>query len=458
MPLTYRNQQLAGWGRYPTSRAAIARPERRLELIDAFHQLQGTTTRVIARGAGMAYGDAALNGDGRIVSMACLNRFFAFDRERGQISCEAGVTLGELLDVCVPAGWAPVVTPGTAKATVAGCLACDVHGKNHHVVGSFSQHVVCATILTGNGEVVTCGPDRQADLFWATAGGMGLTGIILDVTLRLQRIETAWVLTQNIMTRDLEETFRRMEDTATAPHSVAWLDGIRRGAQFGRAVIMLGVHAALTDLPIERRAAPLVLRPQPARSLPFGLPLGVLGRPLALVFNEMVYRRFGMTGPKPTLVDMRQYFYPLDALKNWNRLYGQRGFLEYQVVLPPARAFDSVRQMLELLDRARGVSFFTSVKRLGESSDGYISFPMPGYAFSFDVAAGAEGVMTLLDRCDEITAAAGGRVYLAKDARLKAKVFATMYPRHEEWLAIVRRHDPDGLFASDMSRRLEITS
>jgi decaprenylphospho-beta-D-ribofuranose 2-oxidase len=456
--LSYRNQQLSGWGRYPASRAAIARPERRFEVAEAFRPIQNTATGVIARGSGLAYGDAALNAGGRIVSMVCLNRFFAFDRESGHISCEAGVTLREVLEVCVPQGWFLAVTPGTASATIGGCLACDVHGKNHHLVGSFSQHVVGATVLTANGEMVICGPDRQADLFWATAGGMGLTGIILDVTLRLQRIETAFVLAQNIVTRDLEETFRRIEDTGTATYSVAWLDGVVRGARLGRGVIMLGEHATLTDLPAESRAAPLAMSGRRARSLPFGLPSGVLGRPLALACNEMIYRRYAAgTGTKPMLVGANKYFYPLDALDNWNRLYGRRGFLEYQIVLPPARAFDTVRQMLEMLDRAGAASFFTSLKRLGENSAGHISFPMPGYAFSFTVPAGDECMMSLLDRCDEVTLAAGGRVYLAKDARLGAQIFAGMYPRHGDWLKIVRRYDAAGLFASDMSRRLGLT-
>jgi decaprenylphospho-beta-D-ribofuranose 2-oxidase len=457
LPLTYRNQRLSGWGCYPTSSSAVARPERQLEVVDALHRFNGGNSGVIARGAGLAYGDAALNAGGRVVLMTCLNRFLAFDRQKGHISCEAGVTLSEVLDVCVPEGWAPVVMPGTAKVTVAGCLACDVHGKNHHVVGSFSQHVVAATVVTTNGEMVTCSPDQNADLFWATAGGMGLTGIILDVTLRLQRIETAYIVAQNVITRDLEETFQRIEDSGTALYSVAWLDGVRRGSRLGRAVIMLGANAALTDLPIERRAAPLTMRPQRTRSLPFGLALGRLGRPLALAFNEMVYRRYASTRTQQTLVDMRQYFFPLDAIDNWNRVYGRRGFLEYQVVLPPAHAFDGVRQILELLDQAGGVSFFTSVKRLGAGSGGHISFPMPGYAFSFDVAASGEGMLSLLDRCDEITAAAGGRIYLAKDARLNAKMFSAMYRRRGEWLEVVHRYNTKRLFASDMSRRLELT-
>jgi FAD/FMN-containing dehydrogenase len=332
-----------------------------------------------------------------------------------------------------------------------------VHGKNHHLIGSFSRHVVGATILLGTGELVTCGPDRQNDLFWATAGGMGLTGIILDVTLRLQRVETAYILARNIVTRDLEQTFRQIEETADATYSVAWLDGVGRGSRLGRGVVMLGEHATLSDLPAEHRAAPLATSERRPRSLPFGLPSGILGRPLALVFNEMIYRRYGASGAAPMLVKAHQYFYPFDAFDNWNRLFGPRGFLEYQVVLPLQRAFDGIKQMLGMLDRAGAVSFFTSVKRLGENSQGHLSFPTLGYAFSFDVPVGDKAILSLLDHCDEVTIAAGGRVYLAKDARLGASTFAGMYPRHSKWREIVRRYDPAGVLASDMSRRLELT-
>jgi decaprenylphospho-beta-D-ribofuranose 2-oxidase len=455
--LTYRNQRLTGWGRYPTSCAAVARPERRLEVTEAFFQLRDIASSVIARGGGMAYGDAALNVGGRVVAMSRLNRFLAFDPASGQITCEAGVTLGEILDVCIPEGWFLAVTPGTARATVGGCLACDVHGKNHHLLGSFSQHVLSANVLTGKCEVVTCGPDLQDDLFWATAGGMGLTGIILDVTLQLQRIETAYIIARNIVTLDLEDTFRQIEANGDATYSVAWLDGMGRGSRLGRGVVMLGEHAKLMDLPPGRYPAPLAKSGRRARSLPFGLPSGIIVRPLALAFNEIIYRRYAAMENAPALVDAHRYFFSLDAIDNWNRLYGPRGFLEYQAVLPSTRAFDAIRQMLEMLDRARQVLLFTSVKQLGESSPGHLSFPAPGYAFSFDLSVGDESIMLLLDRCDEITATAGGRVYLAKDARLRADIFAGMYPRRSEWLEIVRRYGAACVFASDMSRRLELT-
>lgn len=453
MRLNYRTQLLSGWGRYPRSYADIARPERRFEVAEAFRQSRENGGSVIARGSGLAYGDAALNAGGRVILMSRLNRFLAFDREKGIITCEAGVTLGEILDVCVPCGWFLSVTPGTARATAGGCLACDVHGKNHHVVGSFSQYVTSATILVGTDEVLTCGPDQNTELFWATAGGMGLTGTVLDLTLRLRKIETAYVRARSIVSGTLDETFRKLEETADATYSAAWLDGTARGARLGRAAIMLAEHARLPEIPAERRPAPLLTPPSRRRSVPFALPSMVLGRTLALTLNEAIYRRLAAS-TAPELVDVRKYTYPLDMFDNWNLLFGRSGFLEYQVVVPSPTAFDGIKRMLEMIDRAPAVSFFTAIKRLGESSPGHLSFPMPGYAFSVAIPAAGKKSFALLDRFDELTVALGGRVYLAKDARLQEKALPAMYPRLGEWRAVVGRFDPGRTFASDMSRRL----
>lgn len=457
MALTYRKQSLSGWGRYAPSSAAVGRPERQHEVAEALRRNGNGTGTVIARGGGLAYGDAAANADGRVIAMNRLDRFIAFDAASGLITCEAGVTLGEILDVCVPQGWFLAVTPGTARATVGGSLACDVHGKNHHVVGSFSQHTESVVLLLASGEAVTCGPGVRSDLFWATCGGMGLTGIILEATLRLQRIETSSILARNIVTRDLEATFRTLEATADATYSVAWLDGARRGARLGRGIVMLGEHALCSDLPAERRASPFGATAQRPRSLPFGLPAALLRPSTVFLLNEAIYRRYAAGGAEPTLVEAHRYFFPLDTFDNWNRLLGRRGFFEYQVVLPPARAFDAVKQMLEMLGQAGMASFFTSVKQLGENAPGHLSFPAPGYAFSFDLAAADKSVLPLLDRCDDVTIAAGGRVYLAKDARLGAARFAGMYPRLGEWRSVARQYDPAGAMASNMSRRLALT-
>jgi decaprenylphospho-beta-D-ribofuranose 2-oxidase len=460
LPLNYRSQKISGWGRYPVSRASIARPERRFEVVEALRQLKETPSgSVIARGSGLAYGDAALNAGGRVIAMSRLNRFLDFDAANGIVSCEAGVTLGEILDLCMPHGWFLAVTPGTARATAGGCLACDVHGKNHHRAGSFSQYVISATILLGNGELKTCTPNHESELFWATAGGMGLTGTVLDLTLRLQRIETAYIRARNIACRDLDATFRGLEETADATYLAAWLDGVARGSRFGRGVLMLGEHATLDEFPAQQGASPVVARTRRPRSLPFSFPFPsvFINRPLTLAFNAAIFHRYAAdTGPH--FIGAREYMYPLDAFDNWNRLFGARGFLEYQVVLPPQQAFDGIKRMLEMTHRAGVASFFTALKRLGGNAPAQLSFPMPGYAFSLSVPAGNQKALSLLDLCDEVTIELGGRVYLAKDARLRASSLAAMYPRLGEWRAIARRHDSAGVFASDMSRRLELAS
>lgn len=457
MPLHYQSRLLSGWGRYPASRAAVARPERYLEAAQALQESRGSSNHtLIARGGGLAYGDAALNSGGRVVSMSRLNRFLEFDAEHGLLTCEAGVSLGEILGVCMPHGWILAVIPGTARATVGGCLACDVHGKNHHRAGGFSRHVTAVKILLADGEVVTCGPDRKQDLFWATAGGMGLTGIILEATLRLERIETNYVWARHVVARDLEGTFRRLEDAASATYSVAWLDGVAGGPQTGRGVVIMGEHSTVAELPAARRAQPLAPGKQRTRSIPLEAPIALLGRPLARALNEAIYRRFRASGEAPVLVDAWRHFFPLDALRNWNRLFGPAGFVEYQVVLPQQSAFDGIRHMLELVQRVGAASFFTSVKQLGEGSPSYLSFPMPGYVFSFTVGAGDRRMVPLLRQCDELTTTFGGRIYLAKDARTEAGTFARMYARHDEWRNIVRRYDPTGVFGSDMSRRLSL--
>ncbi len=462
MPLSYRRQKLAGWGRYAPMAAAVGRPERRHEVAAALRPDPSHPHGIIARGSGLAYGDAAGNPDGRVLTMSRLNRFLDFDSVHGLISCEAGTTLADVIGVALPKGWFPVVTPGTARATIGGCLACDVHGRNHHRVGSFSQHVIAANLLLADGEVRSCGPDRDNELFWATAGGMGLTGIVLDATLALQPVETAYVLARNIPAADLDGIFRVLEETGDEEYSVAWLDGTPRGAALGRGVVMLGRHAKLADLPAELAAHPLTLAPRTARTLPlagvlgapFSLPLGSLQACLVTFGNALIYRAQTQARREPTLVSLHDYLYPLDTFDNWNVLLGRRGFFEYQVVLPVAQARDAVLRMLELLAHVGLASFFTSIKRLGASAPGPLSFPAPGYAFSFDVPAGGDAVLVLLDRCDEITLAAGGRVYLAKDARVNRDHFAAMYPRLREWRGVIGRYNANGVLASSMGRRL----
>lgn len=456
MSTAFHDEKLFSWGRFRPTRAAVAHPERREEITEIFSRLKPTAAGVIARGSGLSYGDPAQNAGGHVIAMERYNRILDFNPATGHIRCEAGVTLSQIFDVCVQHGWFVYVTPGTSRLTVGGAFGCDIHGKNHPTAGSFSQHVLSATILTGTGDVITCGPDENPELFWATAGGIGLTGIILEMTIELQPIETAKMISHKVVTRDLEDSFRQLEAYKDATYSICWMDGVKRGAKRGHGFLMMAEHAKLSDLPPEDRVNPLAARRHPKKSLRFSIPSPLIRRPVAAAFNEIVYRHYLRSAGEPHLVPVKDYFYFLDTYDNWNRLYGGGGFIEYQVLLPTERAFDVAQQMLDIFDRAGVLSFLTSMKRLGKSNRGYLSFPTPGVLFSVDIPAGRKRTLDALDRCDEIVRAVGGRHYVAKDGRASGDLFRSAYPRYREWLEIVQRYDPNGVFSSDMSRRLQL--
>jgi FAD/FMN-containing dehydrogenase len=456
MSTVFHEEELSGWGRFRPSRSEVAWPERREEIVEILSRMQPAPAGVIARGTGLSYGDPAVNSGGHVVAMGRYNKILDFNPSLGHIRCEAGVTLSQIFDIGVQHGWFVHVTPGTSRLTVGGAFGCDIHGKNHPSAGSFSQHVLSATILTGTGDIVTCGPDKESDLFWATAGGIGMTGIILEMTIELQRIETARMISQKIVTRDLEDTFRKITEHDDATYSIAWMEGVRRGKVRGRGFLMTAEHAKLSDLPPNERATALSASRHPKKSLRFGIPSPLIRRPVALAFNEIVYRHYLRSAGKPQLVPLKDYFYFLDTYDNWTRLYGGGGFIEYQVLLPKEKAFDAARKMLEIFDKAGVLSFLTSMKRLGANAPGHMSFPTPGLLFSVDIPAGRKRTLDALDRCDDIVRDVGGRHYVAKDARVQGDFFRSMYPRYGEWLQIVRRYDPKGMFSSNMSRRLQL--
>ena len=454
MSTEFHEEKISGWGRFRPTRSDVAWPERRGEVTEIMSRMQPAPNGVIARGTGLSYGDPAVNTGGHVIAMGKYNRILNFDPATGHIRCEAGVTLSQIFDTAVQHGWFVYVTPGTSRLTVGGAFGCDIHGKNHPTAGSFAQHVLSATILTGTGDIVTCGPDKEPELFWATAGGIGLTGIILEMTIELQRIETAKMISHKVVTRDLEDTFAKIQEYSNATYSIAWMDGVRRGAKRGRGFLMMAEHAKLSDLPPQDRADPLAAKRHPKKSLRFGIPSPLIRRPVALAFNEIVYRHYLRSAGKPQFAPLKDYFYFLDTYDNWTRLYGGGGFIEYQVLLPMERAYDAVKKMLDIYDKAGVLSFLTSMKRLGKSNRGYMSFPTPGLLFSVDIPAGRERTLAALDRCDEIVRDVGGRHYVAKDGRADGAFFRSMYPQYGKWLDIVRRYDPKGMFSSNMSRRL----
>ncbi|MFH8795524.1 FAD-binding protein [Streptomyces sp. NPDC017941] len=442
---------VSGWGRTAPSTARLVRPRSPEEAVAALH---GCAERGgIARGLGRAYGDAAQNAGGAVLDMTGLDRVHAIDVDAGTVVCDAGVSLHRLMEVLLPLGWFVPVTPGTRYVTVGGAVGADIHGKNHHVAGSFARHVLSLDLLTADGTVRTVEPGTP--LFDATAGGMGLTGVILAATLKLHPVETSLMAVDTERATDLDDLMARL--TATDHryrYSVAWIDLLARGAATGRAVLTRGDHAPLDALPARARTAPLAFRPRQLPPAPRFVPEGLLGRRTVGLFNELWYRKAprSRTGE---LQKLSAFFHPLDGVPHWNRVYGRGGFVQYQFVVGHGEE-EALRRIVHRISAHRCPSFLAVLKRFGDAGPGWLSFPMPGWTLALDIPANLPGLGPLLDGLDEEVATAGGRVYLAKDARLRPETLTAMYPRLQDFRALRRDLDPDSLFRSDLSRRLRL--
>ncbi len=447
-----RAMPLEGWGRRPRVQAQVCRPE---SLRDAAQALTNGRL-VLPRGAGRAYGDAALLDTGWTIWTCRLNRFLAFDTDTGVLRAEAGVTLDDVLKISLPRGWFLPVTPGTRWCTLGGCVAADVHGKNSHHVGPIGRFIEALTLLTPQGEWISCGPGVNRPLFLATLGGMGLTGLVVDVTLKLQPVTTAWIMQETVRTRCLSqtlETFLKMD--STYPYSVAWVDCLKGGVGFGRGVIHFGRHAERDELP-RNVTDPLAMLPTRAISIPDRAPSAMLNRLTLSAFNGF----WSVIHPTRPLhpVHCVPFFYPLDFLSDWNRAYSRTGFYQWQCLIPEIDARDVLTRLLRMAQDEGLPPYLSVLKRLGPSSQGYLSFPAPGYTFALDFPARSlDKLHALLDRMDDLVLDAGGRIYLAKDARLSADRFARMYPQLDTWKQVQRQIDPHRRMQSGLSRRLGLT-
>lgn len=440
-------QALSGWGRYPVLDARLLRPGGAQAIADTLRTASGP---LIARGNGRSYGDASV-GLPDTLDMTALDRFVAFDEATGELTCEAGVLLADILRVFVPRGWFPAVTPGTQFVTVGGMIASDVHGKNHHVAGSFGNHVTALDLMLGDGTVLTCSAAEHADLFAATCGGMGLTGVILSATIRLIPIETALVRQTVSRAGNLAEAMALFDAAADTTYSVAWIDCLSGGSALGRSILMTGEHLRLEEGGADR-AAPLARKPSRRKSMPIDLPGFVLNRLSVSAFNEAYYR-LHRDGRSDIAID--PFFYPLDHIGAWNRIYGRRGFVQYQCVLPAAESREGLQALLTTIARAGEGSFLAVLKRLGPQAPGLLSFPLDGYTLALDFPLRG-GTLPLLDRLDDIVAEHGGRIYLTKDARVQRDVFEKGYPGLPAFRAIRRRYGLQDRFQSALSRRLEL--
>ncbi|MFF9912128.1 FAD-binding protein [Streptomyces sp. NPDC013457] len=448
------DEPLTGWGRTAPTLGRVHRPRTYEEASEAVRACGARGS--IARGLGRAYGDAAQNAGGSVLDMTGLDRIRSVDAVGGTVVCDAGVSLHRLMEVLLPLGWFVPVTPGTRYVTVGGAIGADIHGKNHHVSGSFGRHVAALELLTADGEIRTVLPGT--DLFDATTGGMGLTGVILSATLRLLPVETSLMSVDTERAADLDELMARL--TATDHryrYSVAWIDLLARGAATGRSVLTRGDHAPYDAIPVRdrhARRAPLAFRPGRLPAVPALVPEGLLGRTAVGLFNELWYRR-APRGRRGELQRMSTFFHPLDGVPHWNRIYGRGGFVQYQFVVGHGRE-ETLRRIVKRIARRGCPSFLAVLKRFGTGDPGWLSFPVPGWTLALDIPTRLSGLGAFLDELDEEVADAGGRVYLAKDSRLRPELLDAMYPRLADFRALRATLDPHSVFTSDLSRRLAL--
>ncbi len=442
--------KINGWGNYPIIDSKLTS----LSRFQKTYSRENRPAKAIPKGMGRSYGDSALSDT--VVSTLQHNCMLDFDIERGQVSVESGVVLSDLLDIIVPHGWFAPVTPGTRFVTIGGMVASDVHGKNHHCDGSFGHHVKSMTLLMSDGSKQNCTPTDHADLFYATIGGMGLTGIILEITFQLLAIESAYIRQESIRVNNIYEAMDVFEASEDWTYSVGWIDCIAKGDSLGRSIIMRGEHAKLGELTSATVNTPLTLVPKKKLSVPFNFPSFALN-PLSIkIFNTLYYNRVS-EGTSEDIVDYNTFFYPLDSILNWNRIYGKNGFVQYQFVLPRETSKQAMPEILKLIADAGSGSFLAVLKLFGKEDKGFLSFPREGYTLALDFPASAK-TFTLLNKLDEMVHKAEGRIYLTKDSRMQSRWMTSGYHNLQQFKETKQHFDKHNLFRSLQSDRLQITS
>lgn len=444
---------LTGWGRTSPSLARVRTVSTAADVADAVRT--AGSRGVLARGLGRSYGDAAQSGGACVLDLASMGNV-ALDVDRGTVTAGAGASLDDIMRAIVPAGFFVPVTPGTRMVTVGGAIAADVHGKNHHVDGTFGSQVRSLRLVDGTGQERVLAPDAadpaDAEAFWATVGGMGLTGVVTEATFSVLPIETSLISVDTERGKDLDDVMARMvarDDDYR--YSVAWIDTVAAG---GRGVITRGDHAPLDALSEAQQTSALAFDPKPLATAPSLIPGGLLNNLTVRAFNELWFRK----APQHRVGELQTigaFFHPLDGVHDWNRIYGPGGFLQYQFVVPDA-AGDVVGTALRALRDIGAPSFLTVLKRFGAANPAPMSFPIPGWTLAADVPATIPGLAATLDRLDDLVAAAGGRLYFAKDSRQSPDMVARTYPRLGAWQAVRDRMDPAGVFTSDLARRLSL--
>ena len=408
-------QKVTNWGNFP-----IVEKEMRSE--DSFKKIKEFVlnhNEVIARGNGRCYGDASLGEN--IFSSKKLNKFISFDRLNGVIECESGVLLSEVLEVSVPQGYFLYVTPGTKFISVGGAIASDVHGKNHHAEGCFSEYVIEFKLMIENGDIIVCSREENSDKFWATIGGMGLTGIVLSAKFKLKNIETAYIRQESIKAENLDEIFKLFEESESWTYTVAWIDCLQKGKNIGRSILMRGEHAHRHELTGKDSQNSLVLKKKFSPSVPFYFPNFVLNALTVKIFNFLYYKKQAKKEVK-NFIDYETFFYTLDAVNDWTRISGKSGFIQYQMVIPKETGKEGMREILDTIANSGNGSFLAVLKLFGKNNpQAYNSFPTEGYTLALDFKVNSK-LKKLVDQLDEIVQQFGGRIYLTKDSMSRSSL------------------------------------
>ncbi|WP_196141071.1 FAD-binding oxidoreductase [Aliikangiella sp. G2MR2-5] len=431
--------KLSGWGNYPqieSTQYNFSSEEQLCQIVEE-HQ------SMAAFGNGRSYGDSALAKNS--IVMKNHNYFLQFDERNGVLEVEAGVLLAEIIEAFAPRGWFPKVVPGTKLITVGGAIASDVHGKNHHVSGCFSESVISFQLLLADGSIVECSRDENKPLFLASCGGMGLTGVILRAKLKLKKIKSNAIVQTTIKTENLKETFEAFERYKSQPYSVAWIDCLAKGSSIGRCLLNFGDFAQDQKFDFVQKKK---------LNIPFNFPSFALNNLSVKAFNWLYYHKV-LNKKSTKKVSIDSFFFPLDAIDNWNRIYGKNGFTQYQFILPLAESYKGLEEVLSAIAESGKGSFLAVLKLYGKENDNLLSFPMEGYSLALDFKM-EPGLMPLLEKLDQIVIKYGGRIYLAKDSRMSQSTFESGYPKAEEFRALRKSYKLTDKFSTLQSQRLGI--
>ncbi|GAB3342662.1 FAD-binding oxidoreductase [Marivirga atlantica] len=437
-------QEITNWNLYPKVKAEVKSFTSKNELA----RLSGMHFDTI-RGNGRSYGDASLGA--KVIDTTAYNKVLSFDTEKGIITAQSGVLLSDLLEIIVPKGWFLPVTPGTKFITLGGAVASDVHGKNHHKEGAFSNHIEYLTLLDAHGNLVQCSKQSNSEIFKAACGGMGLTGPIVEISLRLKAIETAYIKQKQIKAKNLENLLPLFEENASYTYSVAWIDCLKKGENYGRSILMLGEHATKEEVKSSHK---LKVPKSKALSIPFNFPSFTLNNFTIGAFNQLYYSK-NISAVKEMVTPYEGFFYPLDNILHWNRIYGKKGFLQYQFVIPKNDGGKGIIKIMKMISNRGMTSFLAVLKTMGPEDTGYLSFPKEGYTLALDFPI-RKGLFEFLDELDKVVIELGGRLYLAKDARMSASVFHKTYPNIELFREAAKKTNLSKDFNSDLNKRLSI--